>query len=226
MMNNRHIDINVPVLARVEGEGALDLRIDNGVITDLKLRIYEPPRYFEKFLEGRSYADVADTVARICGICPVAYQMSAINAIESIFNIELTPWARDMRRLMYCGEWLQSHSLHIHMLAAPDFLGYNSVIEMSQEYGDEVRRGLKLQGLGNDLIRLIGGRSVHPVNVRAGGFFHAPEEAKVSELLGRLLSAQQDAADLVRWTATLDLADDEQDFTSVSLRHADEYAMN
>ncbi len=225
-MNNRHIDINVPVLARVEGEGALDLRIDNGVITDLKLRIYEPPRYFEKFLEGRSYADVADTVARICGICPVAYQMSAINAIESIFNIELTPWARDMRRLMYCGEWLQSHSLHIHMLAAPDFLGYNSVIEMSQEYGNEVRRGLKLQGLGNDLIRLIGGRSVHPVNVRAGGFFHAPEQAKVSELLGRLISAQQDAADLVHWTATLDLAEDEQDFTSVSLRHADEYAMN
>ena len=225
-MNNRHIEINVPVLARVEGEGALDLRIDNGVITDLKLRIYEPPRYFEKFLEGRSYTDVADTVARICGICPVAYQMSAINAIESIFKVQLSPWARGMRRLMYCGEWIQSHSLHIHMLAAPDFLGFKSVIEMSQEYGDEVRRGLKLQGLGNDLIRFTGGRSVHPVNVRAGGFFHAPDETAASELLDRLVAARQDAAELVAWTASLDLADDEQSFISVSLQHADEYAMD
>lgn len=225
-MSDKRIDINVPVLARVEGEGALDLSIENNVITDLKLRIYEPPRYFEKFLEGRSYKDVVDTVARICGICPVAYQMSAIHAIESIYQHTSSSWVRDMRRLMYCGEWLQSHSLHIHMLAAPDFLGFNSVIEMAQEYADEVRRGLMLQGLGNDLIALLGGRSVHPVGVRAGGFYHAPDEQEVTRLLERFKAARQEAVDLVAWTCSLDLADDEQDFTSVSLQHPDEYAMN
>lgn len=225
-MSDKHININVPVLARVEGEGALDLSIENNVITNLKLRIYEPPRYFEKFLEGRSYKDVADVVARICGICPVAYQMSAIHAIESIYQHNASQWARDMRRLMYCGEWLQSHSLHIHMLAAPDFLGFNSIIEMAQEHAEEVRRGLSLQGLGNDLIRLLGGRSVHPVGVRAGGFFHAPAEEDVASLLQQFKNARQDAVDLIAWTASLDLAEDEQDFTSVSLRHPDEYPMN
>jgi hydrogenase maturation protease len=225
-MSNKTIDINVPVLARVEGEGALDLRIEDGAITDLQLRIYEPPRYFEKFLEGRSYTDVPDTVARICGICPVAYQMSAIHAIEAVFATSITPWARNMRRLMYCGEWLQSHSLHIHMLAAPDFLGFNSVIEMASRYPDEVRRGLRLQGLGNDIIRLLGGRSVHPVGVCAGGFFHAPQPAEISALLERLQQASRDVAELVLWTASLQLPDDEQDFASVSLTHPDEYAMN
>lgn len=225
-MSTDTIKINVPVLARVEGEGALDLTIENRQITDLKLRIYEPPRYFEKFLEGRNYYDVPDTVARICGICPVAYQMSASRAIESIFGITVTPWIRAMRRVFYCGEWLQSHSLHIHLLAAPDFLGYNSVIEMSAQYGDEVRRGLKLQALGNELIALFGARSVHPVGVKIGGFSRAPDQSKVDELLPRITAAKQDAVDLIHWLETLELPDDKQDFVSVALHHDDEYPLN
>ena len=225
-MPNKTININVPVLARVEGEGALDLTIENKQITDLKLRIYEPPRYFEKFLEGRNHYDVLDTVARICGICPVAYQMSATHAIESIFDITITPWIRTMRRLFYCGEWLQSHSLHIHLLAAPDFLGFNSVLEMSSQYGDEVRRGLKLQALGNDLVALLGARSVHPVGAMIGGFSQAPDQKSIDELLQRVTEAKQDAINLIQWLDQLDLADDEQDFISVALHHDDEYPFN
>lgn len=225
-MSTETIKINVPVLVRVEGEGALELEIENQQITDLKLRIYEPPRYFEKFLEGRNYYDVPDTVARICGICPVAYQMSASHAIESIFGVKTTPWIRAMRRLFYCGEWLQSHSLHIHLLAAPDFLGFNSAITMSSEYGDEVRRGFKLQALGNDLIALFGARSVHPVGVKIGGFSKAPNQKKVNELLQRVIEAKQDAIDLIQWLDTLDLPKDNQDFVSVALHHDNEYAFN
>ncbi len=220
------IKINVPVMARVEGEGALELNIENKQITDLKLRIFEPPRYFEKFLEGRYYYDVPDTVARICGICPVAYQMSATHAIESIFAVTVTPWIRAMRRLFYCGEWLQSHSLHIHLLALPDFLGFNSVIEMSSRYGEEVRRGLKLQTLGNDLIALFGARSVHPVGVKIGGFSKTPNQQKVDALLQRVIQAKQDAIDLIQWLDTLDLPEDNQDFVSVALHHDDEYPFN
>jgi len=220
------IKINVPVLVRVEGEGALDLTIENQQITNLNLRIYEPPRYFEKFLEGRNYYDVPDAVARICGICPVAYQMSASHAIESIFDVTITPWIRAMRRLFYCGEWLQSHSLHIHLLAAPDFLGYNSAIEMSKQYGDEVRRGLKLQALGNDMIALFGARSVHPVGVKVGGFTKAPNQKDVDALLQRVTEAKQDAIDLIHWLDTLELPDDNQEFVSVALHHDDEYPFN
>ena len=224
-MNDKTIDIHVPVLARVEGEGALELKITDQRIDELRLRIYEPPRFFEKFLEGRDYYDVPDVVARICGICPVAYQMSAVHALESVFDISVSPWTHAMRRVMYCGEWLQSHSLHIHMLAAPDYLGFNSVIEMSAEYGDEVRRGLKLQSLGNDLIALFGGRSVHPVGVCTGGFHRAPDEAGIESILARLREAVGDAEDLVAWTASLDLPDEEQDFVSVCLRQAQEYPL-
>jgi sulfhydrogenase subunit alpha len=222
----REVQINVPVLARVEGEGALEFEVRRGRIENLKLRIYEPPRFFEKFLEGRQYSDVPDMVARICGICPVAYQMSAVHAIESVFGVDPGPWVRAMRRLFYCGEWIQSHALHIHLLAAPDFLGYPNAIALAQDYPDEVRRGLRLQELGNRIMRLFGARSVHPVGARAGGFHHAPGRRQVDELLTSVRAATNDAEALVGWTGSLSLPGDDQKFTCVALRHADEYPMN
>ncbi len=226
MAENREINIHVPVLARVEGEGALDIAIRDGRIADLKLRIYEPPRLFEKFLEGRDYNEVPDMVARICGICPVAYQMSAVHALEGIFGAQPGPWVRAMRRVLYCGEWMESHSLHIHLLAAPDFLGYDNAIAMARDYPDEVRRGLRLQGLGNAIIRLFGGRSVHPVGVRVGGFYRAPDQQDVHALLEKLRGALPDAEALVAWTASLDFPQDTQPCINVALRHTDEYPMN
>ncbi len=225
MNESREIHINVPVLTRVEGEGALELDVLGGRIENLKLRIYEPPRLFEKFVEGYECDQVIDMVARICGICPVAYQMSAVQAFERLFAVDVGPWVRNMRRVMYCGEWLQSHALHVHLLAAPDFLGFDSVIGMAAEHPEEVRRGLKLQGLGNDLIALFGGRSVHPVGVRVGGFYKAPAEAAVADIVRRLQEALPEAEELVNWTSRLELPDDDQDFISVALSHAEDYAI-
>ncbi|MDQ2694285.1 MAG: nickel-dependent hydrogenase large subunit, partial [Pseudomonadota bacterium] len=172
------------------------------------------------------YREVPDLVARICGICPVAYQMSAVHAIEHAFGGDPGPWVRAMRRLYYCGEWMQSHSLHIHLLAAPDFLGYPSVLAMAKAFPDEVRRGLALQGLGNALIRLLGARSVHPVGARVGGFWRAPESEEAQALLKRLEEAVPLAESLVAWTASLNLPAVEQPFTCVALRHPGEYPMN
>ena len=225
-MSERSIRIEVPLLARVEGEGALDLSIRDGQIEDLRLRIFEPPRLFEKLLEGRPYTEVPDIVARICGICPVAYQMSAVYALERAFGVTVTPWVRAMRRLMYCGEWIESHALHIHLLAAPDFFGYDSVIAMARDYPGEVRRGLRLQALGNEIIRLLGARSVHPVGVRVGGFHHAPAPESARALADRLEAALPDARELVRWTAHFPLPNEEQAVTFVALRHPTEYPMN
>ncbi len=230
MSEKREVTINVPLLTRVEGEGALDLQISDGKISALQLRIFEPPRLFEKFLEGRGYEEVLDIVARICGICPVAYQMSASHAIESIFGADLSsgsgPWVREMRRLFYCGEWLESHALHIHLLAAPDFLGFNSAIEMTAQYPDEVKRGLKLQAQGNRILRTLGGRSVHPVGVRVGGFTHAPKKEEMAALLAECRELLPEAEALVQWIATLELPDDEQEFISAALHHPDEYPFN
>jgi coenzyme F420-reducing hydrogenase alpha subunit len=222
----RDIRIEVPVLARVEGEASLHIRARAGRIEELKLRIFEPPRLFEKFLEGRDWHEVPDFVARICGICPVAYQMSAVHALESLFGIDPGPWVRAQRRVFYCGEWLQSHSLHIHLLAAPDFLGFPNAIALAGKHPDIVRRGLLLQALGNDLIRLYGARSVHPVGARVGGFHRAPPLAEVAALVARLRAALPEAEALLQWCAALPLPDDQQDFTCVALRHPQEYPMN
>lgn len=221
----RTVSIHVPVLARVEGEGALDLRIDNGAITQLRLRIFEPPRFFEKFLEGRHYTEIPDMVARICGICPVAYQVTAAQALEALFGVELDPWARAMRRVFYCGEWIQSHSLHIHLLAAPDFFGCNSAIELAKIAPDEVRRGLRIQALGNELMDLFGARSVHPVGVRIGGFHGAPPLARIREIREKLRAALPEAEALIRWTASIHVPQDDQAFVSVAMRHPVDYAI-
>ncbi|MEN8179510.1 MAG: nickel-dependent hydrogenase large subunit [Pseudomonadota bacterium] len=225
MDESREIHINVPVLTRVEGEGALELDVLDGRIENLKLRIFEPPRLFEKFIEGYECDQVIDMVARICGICPVAYQMSAVQAFERLFQVDPGPWVRDMRRVMYCGEWLQSHALHVHLLAAPDFFGFDSVIALAADHPDAVRRGLRLQGLGNDLIALFGGRSVHPVGVRVGGFYKAPSKTAVAAIIARLEAALPEAEALVEWTAQLDFPEDEQAFTSVALSHPEDYAI-
>ena len=225
-MTARSLRVEVPLLARVEGEGALDLSIADGHIEDLRLRIFEPPRLFEKLLEGRPCTEVPDIVARICGICPVAYQMTAVHALEQAFEVQVTPWVRAMRRLIYCGEWIESHALHIHLLAAPDFFGYDSAIAMAGDHPDEVRRGLRLQGLGNEIIRLLGARSVHPVGVRIGGFHHAPASEAVRALAERVEAALPDARELVRWVTRFSLPDDEQAFTCVALRHPTDYPMN
>lgn len=225
-MSEREISINVPVLARVEGEGALHLDIRGDSIEALQLRIFEPPRLFEKLLEGRRYDEVPDMVARICGICPVAYQMSAVQALESIFGAEITPWIRDMRRLLYCGEWIESHSLHIHLLALPDFMGCNSVIELAEKDAQLVQRGLRLQEAGNAIIRLLGGRSVHPVGVCVGGFYKAPGHAEIQQLRQQLASCLDDAESLLRWTLDLPVPEFLQATEWVALRQPGEYPFN
>lgn len=226
MNEPRDMSLTVPVLARVEGEGGLELTLSAGRVADLKLRIFEPPRLFEKFLEGRGYQEVPDAVARICGICPVAYQMSAVHAIEQAFAMDPGPWAHAMRRVLYCGEWIESHALHIHLLAAPDFFGCSNVVELAAKDKVAVERGLALQRLGNDIVKLLGGRSVHPVGVRVGGFSRAPRQSEVAELLARLRAALPQAEALLKWTAQLPLPAIEQEFVYVALRHEHEYPMN
>uniref|UniRef100_UPI002614C074 nickel-dependent hydrogenase large subunit n=1 Tax=Acidithiobacillus sp. TaxID=1872118 RepID=UPI002614C074 len=171
MTERRSVAIHVPVLTRVEGEGALDLRIEHGEIAELRLRIFEPPRFFEALLRGRSHGELPDIVARICGICPVAYQMSAVHAVERAFGVTVDGPLRALRRLLYCGEWIESHALHIVMLHAPDFLGCADAVEMASKHADMVRNGLALKKTGNQILRLLGGREIHPVSVRPGGFY-------------------------------------------------------
>lgn len=215
--------LDVGALARVEGEGALYVKIRDDEIEDVKLRIYEPPRFFEAFLRGRKFTEAPDITARICGICPVAYQMSSAQAMEAICGVEVGGQLRALRRLIYCGEWIESHALHIYMLHAPDFLGYEDAIRLAEDHPEVVQRGLKLKKIGNDLMTLLGGREIHPINPRVGGFYRVPTTRELNAVVEDLKWAQEAAYETVRWTGTFEFPDFEQDYEFVALRHPDEY---
>jgi coenzyme F420-reducing hydrogenase alpha subunit len=218
--------INVGYLGRVEGEGALSVRIRDGVVSDVRLRIFEPPRFFEALLRGRRFSEAPDITARICGICPVAYQMSAVHAMEDALGVRVEGQLRALRRLLYCGEWIESHALHVFMLHAPDFLGYPDAIAMAKDYPDAVKRGLGLKKAGNAIIRLLGGREVHPINVRVGGFYALPSTSDLAALAAELKRAREAAREAVRWAASLPFPDFERPYTFVALRHPTEYPLN
>jgi len=217
--------IKVDYLARVEGEGSLFLKIRGDRVEQAEVRIFEPPRFFEAFLRGRSFSEAPDFTARICGICPVAYQMSAVQAMEEALGLTIPEPIQKLRRLLYFGEWLASHALHIFFLHAPDFLGYPDAIQMAQDHGDMVKLGLGLKKVGNALFACLGGREVHPINVRVGGFYRVPAKAELSPLAEKLEWAREAAAQAVRWTATLPFPDFEPDYEFVALSHPEEYAI-
>jgi coenzyme F420-reducing hydrogenase alpha subunit len=219
----RTTTVRTDYLARVEGEGSLHVRVRGDEVLEARLEIFEPPRFFEALLRGRSFTEAPDITARICGICPVAYQMSACRAMEDALGIEVDGPLRDLRRLIYCGEWIESHCLHVFMLHAPDFLGYESAIAMARDHREVVELGLEMKRTGNDLISLLGGREVHPINVRVGGFYRTPKRRELSAMRDRLLRARDLATDAVRWTGGLPFPEFERDVELVSLSQQGEY---
>ena len=225
-MSGRTRTIKVETLARVEGEGGLYIKLAGERVADVKLKIFEPPRFFEAFLRGRHFSEVPDITARICGICPIAYQMSAIHAIERALGIRIDPAVRLLRRLFYCGEWIESHVLHLYMLHAPDFLGFQDVIGMAKDHKPIVERALRMKKIGNRIVTLMGGREIHPISAAVGGFYKVPAKSQLRELEDDLQWALDASLETARWTATLEFPNFEQDYEFVALRHPDEYPFN
>lgn len=219
--------IQVDALARVEGEGALYVRVKDDLVQDVKFRIYEPPRFFEALLKGRPANDAVDITARICGICPIAYVSGVQNAMEMALGIDLTEGPiRDLRRLLYCGEWIQSHVLHTYMLHAPDFLGLEDSIQIAHRHPGVVERALKMKRLGNKIMEAIGGRSTHPINLKVGGFYRAPTTAEIRALIDPLKAAIEDAVATIRLFATFDYPDYEDDYIYAAIHREDEYGID
>ncbi|MDI9914444.1 Ni/Fe hydrogenase subunit alpha [Rhodococcus sp. IEGM 1379] len=224
-MDSETTRLTLGSLARVEGEGRLAFTVRHGRVESAELNIYEPPRFFESFLRGRDFREPPDITSRICGICPVAYQVSACNAIEQACGTHLTQPILDLRRLLYCGEWIASHTLHIYLLHAPDFLGAADAIELARIARPDVERGLALKKAGNAILELIGGRSIHPVNVRLGGFYRAPTPSELEPLAEQLRTALDDALATVRWVSHFEFPDTEIDSELLALAQPGRYAI-
>jgi coenzyme F420-reducing hydrogenase alpha subunit len=218
--------IKTDYLARVEGEGGMTVKIRDGRVAEVALRIYEPPRFFEAFLRGRAFTEAPDITARICGICPVAYQMSSVRAMEQACGVEVDGQLRALRRLLYCGEWIESHALHVFMLHAPDFLGYESAVHMAREHPELVQKALELKKTGNEVMTVVGGREVHPINVRVGGWYRAPRKRELAALVEMLERAREIALETVNMTAGLDFPDYGYDYELVALSEPGEYPID
>ncbi len=215
--------VKVDYLARVEGEGNLLVKIENNKVTEAKFGIFEPPRFFEAFLRGRKYYEAPDITARICGICPIAYIMSSSQAMEDAFGVKVEGALRDLRRLIYCGEWIESHALHIYLLHAPDFLGYEDAIQLAGVMPDVVKKALRLKKIGNELMTILGGREIHPINTRVGGFYSVPAQEVLLAMVPDLEWAVEASKETIKLTSTLKFPDFDQDYEFVALRHPSEY---
>ena len=218
--------IKVDYLARVEGEGALHIRVKENEVKEVKFKIFEPPRFFEAFLRDRHYYEAPDITARICGICPIAYQMSSVHAMEHAFGAKVEGQLRALRRLIYCGEWIESHVLHVYLLHAPDFLGFEDAIQIAEVHPEIVKKALELKKIGNDLMTLLGGREIHPINVKVGGFYKTPTAKELHAFVKKLKWAQEAAYEMIKFTSSLSFPDIEREYEFVALRHANEYPFN
>lgn len=217
--------VKVDYLARVEGEGSLYVKMKGEKVEDVKFKIFEPPRFFEAFLRGRKYTEAPDITARICGICPIAYMSSSTQAMEAACGATVGGQLRELRRLIYCGEWIESHALHVFMLHAPDFLGYEDAIQMAADYPEIVKKALELKKIGNDLMTVIGGREIHPVNVRVGGFYRAPYVKELTPFIPRLEWARDFSIETVKLVSGFTFPEFESDYEFVALRHPSEYPL-
>lgn len=217
--------LRVATLTRVEGEGALNVTLKDGALESVELNIYEPPRFFEAFLRGRAHTEPPDLTARICGICPVAYQLSACNAIEDACGAEIDDEIVALRRLLYCGEWIHSHVLHIYLLHAPDFLGYPDIVSMARDHREVVERGLALKKAGNRLMEFVGGRAIHPINLRLGGFYSVPTRSDLEPIAQELRTALDHALATVEWVAGFEFPDLELDHEMLALSASGQYAI-
>jgi len=224
-MIKKTIDINY--LARVEGRGALNISIlKDGEIEDLKFRIYEPPRFFEAFLIGRKFDEIMELTSRICGICPVAHQITALRAIENALNVEISQQTKDLRKLLAISGHIQSNTLSMYFLSLPDLLGYESIIAMAGDHSDVVKRALRIKKLGNDITDLIGGRAVHPVTAVVGGFTQISNKKKFQNVQKRLKEVKKDAFDTVELFSKVEIPIFERNCEHMAIGDPHEYAIN
>lgn len=219
--------VTVDYVSRVEGQGALNIQVSaDGEVKEAQLRIFEPPKFFESFLVGRKFDEVMELTSRICGVCPVAHQITALRAVENAMGITVSDQTRDLRKLFALSAHINSNVLNMYFFAVPDLLGYESAVAMIKDYPHIVKRGLKLKKLGNDLTDLIGGKAVHPVTAVVKGFTKIPSKKNIDMFKKRFKEAKKDALETVGMFAKLEIPEFTRKCEHVALSNSKEYAIN
>lgn len=213
-------------VARVEGQGGINVEVTGVGEAKAQFKVFEPMRFFEAFLVGRKYYEVHEITSRICGICPIAHQITAVRAVENALKVEVSAQTKALRRLLSLSGWIQSHTLSLYFLTAPDYLGFGSAIEMASEYTDAVRQALRLKKVGNDLGELIGGRAIHPISAVVGGFTKAPRKEELAEILLCLKKEKEGIWDTVNLFRSFNYPEIDRETELVAITNGKEYAVN
>lgn len=218
--------INIDYIARVEGEGSVHFEIEDGRLKDLKLNIWEPPRFFEGFLHQRRFDEVPDIVARICGICPVSHMTTSIRALEKALGFNPSPDIIHPRKIMSLSQIVASHLIHLYMLAMPDYYRLHSVADMLPRFGSEIKRLMKMKEVVNNLTALFGGRALHPVVMVVGGFTNLPSRDLVGKMIKELEDIKADAREVLRVVSELPFPDATNNSEYVTIHTPSGYAIN
>lgn len=195
--------ITVDHLARVEGHGGITVELDGDAVSSVHFEIFEGMRLLETLIRGRRFEDVSPIVSRICAICSVSHSLVSLKATENAFGVTVSPQTELLRELLHRGENIESHALHLFLLAAPDYLNYPSAIALAADKPEAVKLGLRLKKLGNSIQEAIGGRAIHPVNAVPGGFASLPTVDQLIALQRDLLQGAADCETAVEVLSSL-----------------------
>jgi sulfhydrogenase subunit alpha len=198
-------EISIPHLGRVEGHGGIFVRLSGNEVVDVDMDIHEGSRYYEALLIGKHFLEVQGIITRVCAICSANHTVAALQALESALGVPESTRTHRLRGLMLRGAAIESHALHVFALALPDYLGFDSVMAMAEEYPAEVAFALRLKQLGNRIQEMIGGRAVHPVNTLVGGFGKLPRHRDLSILRDKLGKAMDRLQGMIELAATLEI---------------------
>jgi coenzyme F420-reducing hydrogenase alpha subunit len=218
------VNVDVHHLTRVEGHGNIVVDVEHGELKKCEWQIVEAPRFFEAMLRGRPYYEASHITSRICGICSVGHATASLRATENALGVAISEQTELLRKLLFHGEMLDSHVLHVYMLVAPDFFGAGSVLPLAASHPEVVLRALRIKKLSGDLCAAIAGRHTHPIAMTVGGFTHLPKEKELLELRKRLVAAREDMDETIALLKTLPWPAFERETEYVSLQKDDEYA--
>lgn len=209
-------------ICKIEGHGSLDIDFKNN---KAYLNIHEGERLFEGLLIKRPLKDAPFITARICGVCPTVHYLTAICALENALKIKVSEETKLLRKILLAGQIIQSHTLHLFFLALPDYLNLNSGLDLIKRYPAEFHLALTLKKFSDQLIEIIGGRSVHPISPQISGFDKIPTLSELNQLLNNAEEVLDKAASTIKLFSQLPYPEIENKTEYLSLNGSKEYSI-
>jgi sulfhydrogenase subunit alpha len=201
------MDIKINHIAKMEWHAGFMASVVRGVVKSAKLEVQEGIRLIEGVLIGRHYADMPIVAQRICGICPVVHNLTSIKALENAMKVQVTPETKKLREIMELGQIIHSHALHLFFLSLADFLDMDNDIQLIKKYPEETKKAVRIREFGMAIVKVIGGRVVHPLTNEVGGFKKVPNEEDLRKIVADSEEILKEALELAEFFKTIKIPD-------------------